>query len=98
MKCPRCETPVLEERVRDGITIDVCGQCRGIWLDRGELELLVARAREAEESWEQERYRHGDDDHHDEHSGQSKRGHYGRYDEHHGRKRRWFESLSNIFD
>jgi Zn-finger nucleic acid-binding protein len=44
MKCPRCETTVLDERERDGVTIDVCPQCRGIWLDRSELERIVARA------------------------------------------------------
>ena len=50
MKCPRCETAMLDERERDGITVDVCGSCRGLWLDRGELEKLIARAaRELEE-------------------------------------------------
>ena len=50
MKCPRCETTALDERERDGITIDVCANCRGLWLDRGELEKLIARAaRELEE-------------------------------------------------
>lgn len=43
MNCPRCEGP-LDERVRDGVTIDVCARCRGIWLDRGELEKLIAIA------------------------------------------------------
>ena len=39
--CPRCEAPILQERVRDGVSIDVCRECRGIWLDRGELERLI---------------------------------------------------------
>jgi uncharacterized protein len=43
MRCPRCESSVLEERERESVTIDVCGSCRGIWLDRGELERLVAK-------------------------------------------------------
>lgn len=45
MICPRCESPSLDERVREGVTIDVCASCRGIWLDRGELEKLIARSR-----------------------------------------------------
>jgi hypothetical protein len=50
MKCPRCETAVLDERERSGMTIDVCTSCRGVWLDRGELEKLLALAkRELEE-------------------------------------------------
>ena len=44
MKCPRCENSVLDEREREGVTIDVCRECRGIWLDRSELERIVARA------------------------------------------------------
>ena len=44
MKCPRCEASVLDEIDRNGITVDRCGSCRGIWLDRGELEKLLARA------------------------------------------------------
>jgi Zn-finger nucleic acid-binding protein len=50
MNCPRCETTTLDERDRDGITVDACSSCRGLWLDRGELEKLIARAtREIEE-------------------------------------------------
>lgn len=40
MKCPRCDGQVLAETVREGIHVDVCPQCRGIWLDRGELERM----------------------------------------------------------
>jgi len=35
----------MEERKQDGVVVDVCRECRGIWLDRGELEKLIARAR-----------------------------------------------------
>lgn len=42
MTCPNCgET--LRERERSGIEIDMCPACRGIWLDRGELEKLIDR-------------------------------------------------------
>jgi len=43
MNCPRCETASLHEIDRDGISIDRCERCRGVWLDRGELEKLQAR-------------------------------------------------------
>lgn len=33
----------MVERERDGVTIDVCEDCRGIWLDRGELEKLLSK-------------------------------------------------------
>ena len=44
MNCPRCTTAHMTELDRDGVTIDRCDRCRGIWLDRGELEKLIARA------------------------------------------------------
>jgi Zn-finger nucleic acid-binding protein len=45
MICPRCQSAELAELDRDGVTIDRCSACRGIWLDRGELEKLLSRAR-----------------------------------------------------
>ena len=44
LMCPRCEMPILHERVRASVAVDVCWRCDGIWLDRGELEMLLARA------------------------------------------------------
>ena len=44
MNCPRCASEQLDEKDREGVTIDVCRGCRGVWLDRGELEKLIARA------------------------------------------------------
>ena len=42
MKCPSCDvTLVMSDR--QGIEIDYCPQCRGVWLDRGELDKLVER-------------------------------------------------------
>ena len=43
MLCPVCKVG-LAISVRQGIEIDICPQCRGIWLDRGELEKLIAIA------------------------------------------------------
>lgn len=44
MICPRCTTPTLAELDRSGIQIDRCSRCRGVWLDRGELEKLIAES------------------------------------------------------
>ncbi|HEU0032612.1 MAG TPA: zf-TFIIB domain-containing protein [Kofleriaceae bacterium] len=49
MHCPRCHTSELVERERLGISIDLCSSCRGVWLDRGELDKLIARSRDAED-------------------------------------------------
>ena len=40
--CPR-DGSTMNEIVRDEVLIDVCPQCRGVWLDRGELEKLLAQ-------------------------------------------------------
>ena len=44
MKCPVCPDIVLLLMNRQGVEIDHCPQCRGVWLDRGELEKLIERA------------------------------------------------------
>jgi Zn-finger nucleic acid-binding protein len=44
MKCPVCLTPDLLMSERQGIEIDYCPQCRGVWLDRGELDKIIERS------------------------------------------------------
>ena len=44
MKCPTCVGTTLVMSERQGVEIDYCPQCRGVWLDRGELDKLLERA------------------------------------------------------
>ena len=44
MDCPVCTEVKLAMSDRQGIEIDYCPQCRGVWLDRGELDKLIERA------------------------------------------------------
>lgn len=44
MKCPTCIDIALTMSDRQGVEIDYCPQCRGVWLDRGELDKLIERA------------------------------------------------------
>jgi len=44
MKCPHCLDAVLAMVDRQGVEIDYCPACRGVWLDRGELDKLLERA------------------------------------------------------
>ena len=44
MKCPQCKDNALAMSERQGIEIDYCPSCRGIWLDRGELDKLIEKA------------------------------------------------------
>jgi len=43
MQCPRCTEIVLVMSERQGVEIDYCPQCRGVWLDRGELDKILER-------------------------------------------------------
>lgn len=65
MQCPHCHVP-LQMSAREGIEIDYCPQCRGVWLDRGELDKIIERSaveapRPAQES-RKKRSRDDDDD------------------------------------
>lgn len=116
MKCPRCESTVLDERERDGVVIDVCRQCRGVWLDRGELEKLIAKATAEYDEIERRapplppppapdprpdpRLDPRDDPYYRRRHDSS-----GEYRVHHGghsagypRKRRWLDSIGDLFD
>ncbi len=97
MKCPSCVNVNLNLAERQGVEIDYCPECRGIWLDRGELDKIIERSytevnRQSQPvevqapRYEQRPfadYRHDDHDDHDH-----------RYDKHHRRKS-W---LSELFD
>jgi len=43
MVCPHCLID-LQPMERQGIEIDYCSQCRGVWLDRGELDKIIERS------------------------------------------------------
>jgi Zn-finger nucleic acid-binding protein len=47
MKCPVDET-TLQMSERGGVEIDYCPTCRGVWLDRGELDKIIAKSIEAD--------------------------------------------------
>lgn len=50
MNCPVCRETALVMTERSGIEIDYCPQCRGVWLDRGELDKIIERS--APSAWE----------------------------------------------
>ena len=67
MKCPVCKDVTLLMSERQGIEIDYCPECRGVWLDRGELDKIL----EKEKNYTDKHYTHDNDiNHHkqDEHS------------------------------
>ena len=108
MNCP-VDGTTLQMTDRQGIEIDYCPQCRGVWLDRGELDKLIERAAapvsparqaptEVRQAPTDRRYEYDDDDDDDRYE----RGGYerGTYDREHGsqprRKRK--SLLGELFD
>ncbi|TLU82198.1 MAG: hypothetical protein FDX30_12065 [Chlorobium sp.] len=74
MKCPVCNVDLLITE-RQSIEIDYCPQCRGVWLDRGELDKIIERSMNVpntveypadhryESSHQDRHYDHHNDDH-----------------------------------
>lgn len=42
MTCPSCQSQLTVSE-RHGIEVDICPRCRGVWLDRGELDKILER-------------------------------------------------------
>ena len=74
MKCPVCKDVTLLMSEKNGVEIDSCPECRGIWLDRGELDKIIDRARDARDGYrESERQEYRREERRDDR-------HEGRYD------------------
>ena len=97
MKCPTCNVDLVMSE-RQGIEIDYCPQCRGVWLDRGELDKIIERSAPAHSApppqtplQTPQPYREANYDQH---------GHRENYDQHgHGDKKHRKKSfLGELFD
>lgn len=97
MKCPNCEeTLVMTER--QGVEIDYCPKCRGLWLDKGELDKIIEKsASQEQKQYEEKRKRRNDDDDDDDEGGFFNRGK--RENENNpNRRKRGGGFLSDLFD
>lgn len=99
MKCPVCKDVTLVMSERQRVEIDFCPECRGVWLDRGELDKIIELSNQADEprrdsrgSQDQERHRE-DDRHHD-----SRRHDDRDYDRHDDKRYRKRSFLMDLFD
>ncbi len=102
MKCPMCDA-VMREINRRGVHIDVCPECKGVWLDRGELEKIIAASREDFDDYapRQRDYpspaRGGDHPQREPSHDHHKYDHH-KYGYHKPKKKRFFEEIFEIFD
>lgn len=98
MNCPSCNVTLLMTD-RSGVEIDYCPNCRGVWLDRGELDKIIERSAQSapkSASTEPFQQKHHDSDrkHYD-----SDRKHYDSDHKHHDYKKKKHDSfLGDLFD
>jgi len=91
MNCPICNV-TLQIAERQGVEIDFCPKCRGVWLDRGELDKIIERAAQEMPARSypgpmDKRYERPYDSHHDKHHDS----HYG--DSRHHKKKNFLQDL-----
>jgi uncharacterized protein len=94
MNCPVCNV-TLTMTDRQGVEIDYCQKCRGVWLDRGELDKIIERSMGSQPQYssepryekprEQQHYKKDDD-------------HYKKDDDHYYKKKKKESFLGNLFD
>ncbi|MFD2328922.1 zf-TFIIB domain-containing protein [Cohnella sp. GCM10020058] len=82
MNCPICEDSRMREVEKNGIMIDVCPNCKGVWLDRGELDKLMTDVREVRTAYNEWHYRDDDDDDRKRYAQQSNDPPHQSYDSH----------------
>jgi len=84
MKCPICTQVDLLMTDRQGVEIDYCPQCRGVWLDRGELDKIIERSAAPATQQHQAMPRH--------------QGDYGQHDHGYHKKHKHKSLLGELFD
>lgn len=96
MKCPNCEeTLVMSER--QGVEIDYCPKCRGVWLDRGELDKILEKSMNVIPGTREERSYKGNYDDDDESYSSAQKGFDQEEGQQRGRRRRG-GFLGDFFD
>jgi Zn-finger nucleic acid-binding protein len=98
MKCPNCEE-ILVMTERQGVEIDYCPKCRGVWLDKGELDKIIEKSASTDsnqqlQQQQENRKRYDDDDDDDGGFFNKNRG----YDNNANHKKRKGGFLGELFD
>jgi Zn-finger nucleic acid-binding protein len=99
LMCPNCDGS-MQSVQRAGVEFDMCPRCRGVWLDRGELEKLMAFEREETQATYNAPRPYNRPDHHADHHKRDRDDDNDRYRRHgqygHQKKKRF--DLFDIFD
>lgn len=90
MNCPVCKETSLVISERQGVEIDYCPKCRGVWLDRGELDKILERSNEV---FDNDRSKPFDDKRYDERKYNDKK-----YDDDYYKKNKRKSFFNDLFD
>ena len=99
MNCPTCNER-MREVTKYNVQVDICPGCKGVWLDRGELEKIIQIVSGEPQTRRPEQDRERDFENRD-HDGVERKYHDKDHDDHHGqsygqgRRKGW---LSDLFD
>jgi Zn-finger nucleic acid-binding protein len=91
MNCPVCKESSLVISERQGVEIDYCPKCRGVWLDRGELDKIIERSSEV---FDNDRPKSFDDKRYDEKKYYNDK----KYDDDYYKKNKRKSFLNDLFD
>ena len=92
MNCPVCNATSLLISERQGVEIDYCPKCRGVWLDRGELDKIIEKSSEEFISSESPKFENK------KYSGDSKFYSEKKYDEDYYKRNKKRSFLNDLFD
>lgn len=88
MNCPVCKDTKLVMSERQGVEIDYCPNCRGVWLDRGELDKIIDKSAPSDSHQQSGSHRHDDE----------RSRHYGSDSQKYGHKKKKEGFLGDLFD
>jgi len=94
MKCPHCSVNLLIAE-KQGVEIDYCPDCRGVWLDRGELEKIIERSTQSHGDYSRKQPHYEERHYEKSHKYDNDDNYYGNDQYKHNKKRSF---LSEIFD
>jgi len=92
MNCPVCNETSLLISERQGVEIDYCPKCRGVWLDRGELDKIIEKSSEGFNRTESQKFENKD------YSGDRKFYSEKGYDEDYYKRNKKKSFLNDLFD
>lgn len=95
MKCPVCTGVNLTIAERQGVEIDYCPECRGVWLDRGELDKIIERSDALANTYIQPQPQYQQSGHNQQQYGKQHHGDHGYAQNGQYKKKSW---ISEIFD